>query len=465
MNHELPMVHPSGTTSTGRGTPPLRHRPEPATTRLESAKTEIGSVFVSNYPPYSFWREGNVPAAFDALNSPPTDALLGLYLHIPFCRKRCKFCYFRVYTDKNSDEISTYLNALASEVELYSRMPRIAGRPLHFVYFGGGTPSYIGTEHLKTLVSRIKAAMPWDGAAEIAFECEPGTLTQAKIETIREVGVTRLSLGIENLNDDILRENGRAHISKEVYRCMPWIRAAGFAQLNVDLIAGMIGETWESWRETVKKTIELDPDSVTVYQLELPHNTVYSKDLRSGELDVPVADWATKRDWHDYAFEQFHDAGYDISSAYTVIKRGNPYGFVYRDAVWHGQDMVGTGVASFSHVGGVHFQNAAKWEDYIESLEEGRIPLSRAFVPTERERMTREMILQLKLGRLDAAPFLEKYGVNILTEFSDAYARLRDEGMLTFDADTVTLTRRGFLRVDQLLPEFYDPQYRNSRYT
>ena len=103
-------------------------------------------------------------------------------------------------------------------MELYSELPSVADRPLHFVYFGGGTPSYISSNHLKALVKRIKAIMSWDSAEEVAFECEPGTLTQGKLEAIKEIGVTRLSLGVENLNDDILAENGRAHLSKEVYR-------------------------------------------------------------------------------------------------------------------------------------------------------------------------------------------------------------------------------------------------------
>ena len=450
MNQELPLV-----------------APEPATTRLDSAETEIGSVFVSNYPPYSFWSDDAVEAAHEALDTPydPSENRdLGLYLHIPFCRKRCKFCYFRVYTDKNADEVGTYTDALAREVEMYAELPRTSGRPLDFVYFGGGTPSYISTGHLRALVERVKAVMPWDGAREVAFECEPGTLTEAKVETIRDIGVTRLSLGVENMDDAILSGNGRAHVSKEIYRAVPWIQAADFAQVNMDLIAGMIGETWETWRDTVKKTLELDPDSITVYQLELPHNTVYSRGIRDGDA-MPVADWQTKREWHAYAFEQIADAGYRQSSAYTMIRDGNEAGFVYRDAVWTGQDMIGAGVASFSHVGGVHFQNAPRWDDYLAPIANDSLPLFRAFKPTDAERLTRELILQLKTGRVEAAPFRAKFGVDILTTFGDALANLESEGMLTVAPDAVSLTPDGILRADSLLPEFYDPKYRNSRYT
>ena len=441
--------------------------PEPATAGIESKDTTVGSVFVSNYPPYSVWNESTVPEVHDALSEQPRkDALLGLYMHIPFCRKRCKFCYFRVYTDKNSSEIDTYLNALAKEIEIYSRQPAIVDRPLHFVYFGGGTPSYISVKHLTALVDRVKKVMPWDAAEEIAFECEPGTLTQKKLEAIKSIGVTRLSLGVENLNDDILAENGRAHLSKEVYRIAPWIRELDFEQVNMDLISGMIGETWESWRETVKKTIELDPDCVTVYQLELPFNTVYSKDILGGDA-LPVADWKLKREWHHYAFEQFEKAGYAQSSAYTVIKKDQPSKFVYRDAVWQGNDMIGTGVASFSHLSGIHFQNAPSWGGYLGNLEEDKLPVYRALKPTAAEKLTREMILQLKLGKIQPSYFKDKFDADILTLYSDAYQKLQNDGMLVIksESDEIQLTERGLLRVDSLLPEFYAPEYQNTRYT
>jgi coproporphyrinogen III oxidase-like Fe-S oxidoreductase len=443
--------------------------PEPATATAPplSLETEVGSVFVSNYPPFSAWRPENLPQVHAALAAPPVPgAPFGLYLHIPFCRKRCKFCYFRVYTDKDSREIGAYLDALATEVELYAQQPAIAGRPLRFVYFGGGTPSYVSVRQLSGLVARLQAAMPWTGAAEITFECEPGTLTRSKLEAIREIGVTRLSLGIESFDDEILRENGRAHVSTEIWRVLPWIRELAFEQLNIDLIAGMVGEIWETWRATVAKTLEIAPESVTIYQMELPYNTLYSRSVLGGGLDRPLADWPTKRAWQDYAFSELAAAGYVLSSAYTMVKpKGDSSRFVYRDAVWHGCDMLGTGVASFSHLSGVHFQNVAEWDDYLQRLAAGRLPLGRALAVTARERLTREMILQLKLGTLRAGYFREKFGVDVLAEFAPAWRQLAAEAMLRIEGDTVALTRGGLLQVDRLLPSFYDSRYRNARYT
>ncbi len=441
--------------------------PEPATTAADWKTTDVGSVFVSNYPPYSFWTDGSVNGVTDMLaESGAPDTPMGLYLHIPFCRKRCKFCYFRVYTDKNAREIDTYCDALAREVELYAETARTKGRPLDFVYFGGGTPSYISVKHLNALVDRVKQAMPWDQAREVAFECEPGTLTQPKLEAIKGIGVTRLSLGVENMIDEILRENGRAHVTDEIYRVMPRVHELGFDQVNVDLISGMVGETWETWQVTVQKTIDLDPDSLTIYQMELPFNTVYSKSIREEENSAPaVANWETKRAWHDYAIETFRSAGYEVASAYTLVKKDRPTSFVYRDALWHSADMIGTGVASFSHVGGVHFQNKTHWDAYLGDIAEGRLPLNRAFTPTEEERFAREMILQLKLGHISASYFSEKFGVDILERYAPQFRRLDDEGMLSVEDGQVRLSRQGLLRVDQLLLAFYEPKYQGSRYT
>jgi oxygen-independent coproporphyrinogen-3 oxidase len=440
--------------------------PEPATAGATKPETEVGSVFVSNYPPFSAWRRDHVPAIHEALESGPRpDTDLGLYLHIPFCRKRCKFCYFRVYTDKNFDEISAYVDALCREIDIYGEKPAIAGRPLKFVYFGGGTPSYISPKHLRALVERARAAMPWDGVEEVSFECEPGTLTEARVEAIKDVGVTRLSLGIENFDDEILRENGRAHVSKEIDRCLPWIEAAGFDQLNIDLIAGMVGERWETWRETVARTVDLMPDSVTIYQMELPFNTRFSGRILDGSFDVPLATWDDKRSWHDFAFNELAKVGYEVSSAYTMVRSKERTRFVYRDSVWAGCDLVGAGVASFSHMSGVHFQNIDGWGEYLATLGEGRLPLGRALPTSDRERLIRELILQLKRGYLDETYFKAKFDVDVADEFAGELAALAARGMLQVENGSVRLTRPGLLQVDSLLPTFYDDAFHGARYT
>src|SRR5262249_17284650 len=155
--------------------------------------------------------------------------------------------------------------------------------------------------------------------------------------------------------------------------------------------------------------------------MELPFNTVFSKELRLVGQDEPasqpIADWPTKRAWVDYAFRELEQAGNEVSSAYTLVKRRERCRFVYRDSLWHGADMFGTGVASFGHVNGVHVQNVDTWEQYIGLLDNAELPLGRALPISPREQLIRETILQLKTGRLDVVYFKEKFGVNILESF------------------------------------------------
>ena len=429
-------------------------------------ETTVGNYFVSNYPPFSFWRPEKVGELRAALERPPKpNTPLGVYVHIPFCRKRCHFCYFKVYTDKNANQIRGYVDAVLAEMRLYVHQPFIGGRKVNFVYFGGGTPSYLSVDQLRHLTDEMKKLLPWDAVEEVTFEAEPGTLTDHKLKAIRELGVTRLSLGIENFDDHILEINGRAHHSKEVMRAYSYAREIGFPQINIDLIAGMLEETDANWKECVRKTVELAPDSVTIYEMEIPYNTTIYKQMKAeGKLVAPVADWETKRGWVRYAFEQLERAGYTVASAYTAVKDPNRAKFVYRDKLWAGADLLGLGVASFGHIGGTHYQNQHDFDPYLGRVSEGQMPVYRALTPNDDERLIREFILQLKKGAVSRAYYQQKFGVDVTARFREPLARLRDWGSLTIQGDTIRLDREALLQVDRLLHEFYLPEHRDARY-
>jgi coproporphyrinogen III oxidase-like Fe-S oxidoreductase len=434
------------------------------------AEPEVGSYFVANYPPFSTWTaDAVVRDALPAVASPPAPGVpLGLYLHIPFCRKRCHFCYFRVYTNKNAQQVDQYLDLLAREWDLLRTQPALEGRQIDYVYFGGGTPSFLSSQQLTSLVSRLTAFTPWSSAEEITFECEPGTLTEAKLDLIRRLGVTRLSLGVENFDDRILEVNGRAHRSPEIGRSYAYARKIGFPQINVDLIAGMLGETDENWQRCIERTIELDPDSVTIYQMELPYNTTITADIlkNAGQFSDHVAPWETRRRWVREAFDALERAGYSVGSAYTAVKDPSRTKFAYRDQLWQGSDLAALGVASFGHVNGVHMQNVDTWEAYADAVDRGELPLSRAYRPNADERLIRETILQLKRGSIRPAYFAQKFGVDVHERFASAWQSIKADGYLAENTgDRIALTRDGLLRVDMLLHRFFLEQHRNVRYT
>jgi oxygen-independent coproporphyrinogen-3 oxidase len=430
-------------------------------------ETTAGNYFVANYPPFSFWQPQLADRVREVLQSPPPpETPLGVYFHIPFCRKRCHFCYFRVYTDKNAEDIKGYIESGMVELERYAATPRIAGRKPKFVYFGGGTPSYLSVNQLTQLFDRMKATLPWDNVEEVAFEAEPGTLTEGKLAALQKLGVTRLSLGVENFEKHILEVNGRAHKEDEIYRAYNYARSVGFPQINIDLIAGMVEETDENWQRNIAKLIELQPDCVTIYQMEIPYNTTIYKGMKDeGKLVAPVADWHTKRRWVEEAFHALEQNGYTVTSATTAVKDPVKTKFVYRDELWKGADLLGLGVASFSHLGGVHFQNLPDFESYTAAVQRGEFPIGRALETTADERLIRELILQLKLGRVSRSYFTDKFQTDIAERFSAQFSELERRGLLARQGDWLVLDRSALLKIDVILHAFFLPQHQNARYT
>jgi oxygen-independent coproporphyrinogen-3 oxidase len=444
---------------------PSQPPPKPGAPPLQK-ETTAGNYFVANYPPFAYWQPDRVSEFHAALERPPVPGVdLGLYTHIPFCRKRCHFCYFKVYTDKDSAEIRNYLDALLKEFAVYSGKPFVGGRQPRFIYFGGGTPSYLSPEQLRYLTDGMKRLLPWDEAEEVTFEAEPGTLTDHKLKAIRDLGVTRLSLGIEHFDDHILEINGRAHRSKEILRAYDYSREIGFPQINIDLIAGMVEETEDKWRETVAKAVALRPDSVTIYQMEVPYNTgIYQQMKAQGKLVAPVADWETKRRWVNYAYGEFEKLGYTVTSATTVVRDPAKVKFIYREGLFSGADILSIGVASFGHLNGVHYQNHHEFDPYVERVNRGELPVFRALTPSADERFIREFILQLKLGEVSRAKFSQKFGADPLTHFATPIQRLKDWGFLEVNGDTICINREGLLQIDTLLHEFFLPEHQGNRY-
>jgi len=204
---------------------------------------------------------------------------------------------------------------------------------------------------------------------------------------------------------------------------------------------------------------------VTIYEMEIPYNTtIYQRMKAEGKLVAPVADWDTKRAWVNYGFAELERAGYTVASAYTAVKSGERTKFLYRDKLWAGADLLSMGVASFGHIGGVHYQNHADFDPYVAQIQQGKLPIYRALTPNDDERLIREFILQLKLGHLSLAYFRNKFGLDPEKRFAEPLQRLRDGGFLRIEGDQVLLNRDGLLQVDRLLHEFFKPEHRTTRY-
>jgi len=229
-------------------------------------------------------------------------------------------------------------------------------------------------------------------------------------------------------------------------------------------MVGMVGETEDTFWTSLEQIIRMAPDSVTIYQLEIPRNTPLFRSMQNGRLAGELAAWDVKRARLAAAFDRLEEAGYSIRSAYAAARNTRHRRFVYQEEQYRGADLVGIGLSSFSYVAGVHYQSHASMDEYLESLADGRLPISRAYVLNKRDRLVREFVLQLKLGRVEARPFRQKHGAAIRDFFAEPLQKFAARGWLTFNDETVTLTRQGLMRVDRMLSDFYLSEHCGQSY-
>ena len=419
-------------------------------------ETKAGSYFVSNYPPFSAWNEKDAAYLPACSTSFSRHGSLGLYYHVPFCRKRCHFCYFRVYTDKNSNDVRRYLSATMKELRAYAEVPYLKGRKPKFVYFGGGTPSYLSAQQLTQLTDEMKSILPWDEAEEVTFECEPGTLSEKKLEAIKNFGVTRLSLGIENFDDHILETNGRAHRSKEVFRAYEFARQLGFDNINADLISEMLEETDDNWSDCIDQVIDLSPDCVTIYQMEVPFNTTIFKSMKEqgvSALRLPIGGPKGAGSMRLTGVSKQPGTRSPPHIRRSRIRRkpnsfiGIVFGRVRTWLLWesHPSDTweaftTKTSLTSIS----------------IAKPPRAKVPSSGGpFSPRMRNAFVRELILQWKLGVVRPSYFRDKFGIDILARFSEVFEEWRASGDLIAGEDELRLSRAALLRVDSMLYRFF----------
>jgi len=430
-----------------------------------SPEPPFGNYFVSTYPPFSCWKEAALDDFRDQLERvPAAPPPLGLYAHVPFCVDRCQYCYYLSH-DHELSAMGAYLEALLKELGQYARAPALAGRRLDFVYFGGGTPSLFGPALLERLLEGVQALFPFDAAREVTFECAPRTVTSNKLRLLRDAGVTRLSLGAQQLNDEVLRMNGRVHLSADVERAYAWAREVGFDTINLDLIAGLVGETEQSFASSLERVLELLPDSVTIYQLEIPLNTPLYRSIQDGSVPAAPPDWETKRARVRGAFARLEASGYTVRSSCAAVRDPDRHPFLYQDVQYLGADLLGVGCSAFSSLDGFNQQNLASLPAYFDAVQRGELPLWRGYRLNDDERMVREFILQLKLGSADRGHFRERYGLDPAERFKDALEACARAGWLRVADEAIEVTREGLLRIDRLLPGFYLEPHRNVRYS
>jgi len=426
-------------------------------------RSRAGNYFVATYPPFSCWNGTGAETYLRGLRDTGPAAgrnSIGLYVHLPFCAKRCDYCYYLSYTGR-TQAIGRYVEALVREARLYREQGAWGARRIEFVYFGGGTPTLLSAAEIERMLDGIREQLPWADDAEVTFECAPRSTSRSKLEALARGGVTRLSLGVQQLDDAVLAGSGRIHRIADVLRAYSAIRDVGFDQVNLDLIAGLLGQSEGSFAAGLARVVGLAPESVTIYQLEVPLNTPLYRSPNASEL----TSWSETRARVRSGFELLEREGYTVRSAYSAVRDPLRHRFLYQDAQYRGAWLLGLGASSFGHIDGVNQQNQASLGRYLEAIDAGRLPLWRGYAMSGEERLVRELVLQLKLGRVELTPLRRRWSIDPQRRFSASLAALSSQGLLNVEDDAIVLTREGLLQADDLLESFYLPRHRGLRYS
>ena len=380
---------------------------------------------------------------------PEWDAGPALYIHVPYCRQRCHYCDFNTYL-LDPEGKARYLAALERELALLAADPALT-RPLVSVFVGGGTPSILEPAELERLLAAVRRHFALAPGAEITVECNPGTLDGDRLRALREGGVTRLSLGLQAAQDELLQAIGRDHTWADFCATYDRVRRAGFDNVNVDLIFGLPGQTLAQWEASLEAVIALAPEHVSCYGLELHPGTPFHRRWEAGQLDLPGED--EERAMFDRAGERLGAAGfvrYEISN-FARPGRESVHNRVY----WLNGSYLGAGPGAWSCWQGERRRNRLHPVAYAACLEAGRSPVDLREPVGRRQAMEDTMILGLRLAAgVDEARFARRFGLTPQEAFPEAVRRLLAEGWLVREGGRLRLAPHAVPVANSVLEHF-----------
>ena len=374
-------------------------------------------------------------ACYHALNS-MTQA--GLYIHIPFCRSRCSYCDFA--TGLYEGELAErYVRALIDEI----RSPSVAETSVDTIYFGGGTPSLLNPAQLDRILSVLRDRFDVDGAAEITLEINPGSISVEKLREFRSLGINRASFGVQTFDDRELAKLGRSHTAADARRTFHDLRAAGFENISFDLIAGLPGQTLAGWQRNVQEALELRPEHLSFYLLEVHSGTPLAQHIQRGLQPAPDEDLAAVM--YEWMLERAAQAGYEHYEISNLCRPG--FQSQHNTKYWTGALYFGFGCSAHSYDGEMRrWSNHRDVLEYVESVEHRSSPVAEKQILTQSDIRAESLFLGLRLMR--------GVSLDLCKEYETDLARFREAGLVELEGDWVRLTRSGALLSNEVFAAF-----------
>ena len=369
-----------------------------------------------------------------------SDPLRHVYVHIPFCARICPYCAF--YKERlDRSQTDRFCEAILRELE--ASKAGAPGRELipSTIFFGGGTPTALTTSQLELLLDGIRRTLDLSELAEWTMEANPGSVSLPKAKTLKKLGVNRISLGIQSWDNNLLAILGREHSAAQAEESFRILRAAGFSNINIDLMFGLPTQTIEQWGATLQKSIALGPEHISAYCLTYEEDTEFFLRHSRGELS---SDAEAEADFFEMTISVLEDAGYTHYEISNYAREG--FSSVHNRGYWSGEDYVGIGPSAFSTVGMQRWQNISDYRGYADRVLRGESPIaSRESLTTEAKQMER---IALSLRTEDGLPIEAVTGRLVAAE------QLIQRGLLRRSNGNFVLTRRGKAVADSVAEAF-----------
>jgi len=385
------------------------------------------------------------PALGPLADVAPTSRSVGVYVHVPFCTRRCEYCSFNTAPMADRAGVTRYVAAVRREIELVSGAPWARGLGVATVFFGGGTPSLLEPGELATIVDALRAALALDADAEVTVECNPESVTRGKLADYRSAGVTRISLGVQSLDDAVLAAIGRLHTAAEARRAFDAARGAGFSNISVDLIYGLPGLTADGWRSTVDGLAAWEPEHLSAYGLTLDPGSVWGS---TGVAGLPPEETVVAHYWT--MVERAAARGYEH---YEISNYARP-GFRSRhnQVYWRRGEYLALGPGAAGFVGNLRYGNIKPVGRYVQGLDDGRLPIDTSERLDARQVLAEALILGLRTADGVASSLLADRVADDAV-LRRRLASWRERGLLVDDRTRTRLSEAGFLLSDALFVE------------
>ena len=367
----------------------------------------------------------------------------GLYIHVPFCRRKCRYCHF--YSVEHPEErIPEFVSALTAEMAAHAS----EFGPFDTIYFGGGTPSLLDAGHMETILDAARRHFWIEADHEITVEVNPADRDMDWFAALRRLGVNRLSLGIQSFDDDVLAFLGRRHTAEQALRTFEAAVAAGFDNIGIDLIYAVPGQSLEQWQRVLQQALRLAPAHLSCYELSVEEGTPLAAALDAGEFGLP--DEELQWDFFRTTSETLTAAGYihyEVSNFARSTARFSRHNTKY----WRHTPFLGLGPAAHSFRNGRRWWNHASLDDYVNDLARGNLPVAGSEKITPTDLRFEALFLGLRTAEgIDIDAFQREFGLDLEIKNRELLAALRQDGLIAADARFIRPTLRGLAVADRL---------------